>query len=435
MTVDEDQVSSAISAMTMRADSVSSDPHEGMLEMPHPTAFPHLLGKQISPKAANSTQGSGQPGPWKPPADWSLVWHPHPTPFPELAGPKLAWTNAPAFVPSAAVRPGDVLYIRGGGAAGTPLANLGTLGGLFGHVLLALEAPMRISRDSDEGEELRVVWPSADVNELWLVRALECNRSKPGLNEANILLYVSPTGGLRIAGEVENDYDLDSTLELAICDEHVELWKSPTEVRHLNAQLFDEVVEEMQQQTASWSWSTATYALVSSVQSARMATNENLTEGEKSKLENDILQSWQAAPICTSVVVGFWQRYLWKLAQGTTDKEPLDLMLKWMPVRADRVLPGPMLKVMDQCGWKQIAPERSPAVLPKRTGRVKDLVNQWNGLVPCRPQQHPEKQMPQRHPEKATWGGDNDEIPEEGSVKNMLDTVHEVPKQRLVFKF
>jgi hypothetical protein len=68
--------------------------------------------------------------------------------------------------------------------------------------------------------------------------------------------------------------------------------------------------------------------------------------------------SWDTQPICTSIVVMFWQRYLCKLApylkyadSPDAVKGALDLIHRWMPIQADRALPGDLLRVLNGTGW------------------------------------------------------------------------------------
>merc|ERR1712000_207818 len=59
---------------------------------------------------------------------------------------------------------------------------------------------------------------------------------------------------------------------------------------------------------------------------------------------------WEAAPICTSVPITFWQRYLCRLAKGC-NASAAELIRKWMPLAADRSLPGELCSTMRKCGW------------------------------------------------------------------------------------
>lgn len=83
-------------------------------------------------------------------------------------------------------------------------------------------------------------------------------------------------------------------------------------------------------------------------------------------------------PICTSVVIMFWQRWLCKLAsvlaaqQETAEETSSDLILQWFPLKADRSLPGPLLDTMLRCGWTKRTvispdmPDRKRLPLAKR---------------------------------------------------------------------
>merc|ERR1711953_1473143 len=60
---------------------------------------------------------------------------------------------------------------------------------------------------------------------------------------------------------------------------------------------------------------------------------------------------WANAPICTSVVVTFWQRYLchWsdKLKlENEINVDAMKLIRRWMPLKADRTLPGDLLAAL-----------------------------------------------------------------------------------------
>ncbi|CAK0865334.1 unnamed protein product [Prorocentrum cordatum] len=66
--------------------------------------------------------------------------------------------------------------------------------------------------------------------------------------------------------------------------------------------------------------------------------------------------SWTREPICTSIIIVFWQRYLCELAAATQGEcapslSGLDLILQWMPLKADRGLPGDLLGVLRSRGW------------------------------------------------------------------------------------
>lgn len=233
--------------------------------------------------------------------------------------------------------PGDVLAVKGSGR----LTEIGTARGFMGHVLLVLAPPANVIRQSEEGQSLQAVWPSADVEEIWRVRTLESTRSEQGLHEAEMLLYVERNSGqLLLVGELQQDGTLVLTEH-----EAVELWQSPTELRsQLRMDLMLKVLAEMKANEASWSSVTAMRAAISSAR---------LTAGSSETMET-VRACWAREPICTSVVIVFWQRYLCEVCtEGSGD--PLDLILKWMPLKADRGLPGDLLGAMRSVGWVTVA--------------------------------------------------------------------------------
>lgn len=240
--------------------------------------------------------------------------------------------------------PGDVLAVKGQGR----LTEIGTAHGFMGHVLLVLLPPSNVLRHSDEGMSLQAVWPSADVEEIWRVRTLESTRSEQGLHEAEMLLYVARgTGQLVLIGELQQDGTLVITEH-----EAVELWQSPAELRsQIRIDLMGRVLSEMRAYEASWSHVTAARAMLSS---ARLAPEPGV---HPEQIMETVRESWKREPICTSVVIIFWQRYLCELsctAEGQ-HQQPLDLILRWMPLKADRGLPGDLLGAMRSVGWVTVA--------------------------------------------------------------------------------
>jgi hypothetical protein len=237
--------------------------------------------------------------------------------------------------------PGDVLAVKGQGR----LTEIGTAHGMLGHVLLVLSPPNNVLRNSDEGESLQAVWPHKEVEEIWKVRTLESTRSEQGLHEAEMLLYVERnTGQLILIGELQNDGTLVLTEH-----ESVELWQSPAELRStLRVDFMSRVLSDMKVNEASWSHLTVARAMLSSAH----LTSKPGTQPEQT-LET-VKACWVREPICTSVVITFWQRYLCELASCSEEnhhQQSLDLIMRWMPLKADRGLPGDLLGAMRSVGW------------------------------------------------------------------------------------
>lgn len=246
---------------------------------------------------------------------------------------------------------GDVIFVRGSAGG---IMDVGAVGGVMGHVMLVIDLPRSITCGSEEAHHLQPVWPSG-VQTIWRVRTAESTRTRTGLHEADLLLYARPgTRRLALIGE-QSDGQVEISGETG--GEAVELWQSPMELRsRLTNEVVRDVLDDMKGNFASWSWATAARAVLRSP----AAFNSK----GRARLLAEIQACWESDPICTSVVIAFWQRALCKIAEdaGFPGVEPADLILEWMPLKADRSLPGTLLDTMRRCGWvKRVA---IPATLP-----------------------------------------------------------------------
>jgi len=237
--------------------------------------------------------------------------------------------------------PGDVLSVRGTHC----LSAIGRAGGIMGHVMVVVAPPLAIRRQSAEAARLMPLWPEEGTTPmLWQVPTLESMNGECGLHRAKTLLYVERrTGRFAIAGEIDLNGDV-----WAFARREVEVWQSPLELRsRLCLDLMGEVVCEMMARNASWSLTTAARAVLTS---AKVTIDKTPAE-----VMEEIFQSWEAEPICTSIVISFWQRYLCKLAGVARGKgnpqTAVSLIIKWMPLKADRGLPGELLRTMQSVGW------------------------------------------------------------------------------------
>lgn len=91
-----------------------------------------------------------------------------------------------------------------------------------------------------------------------------------------------------------------------------------------------------------WSFCTAAMAYFSGGGLSLQANNRELLE--------EVTEAWESAPICTSVAIIFWQKYLRKQASILGEKEA-KLIRKWMPVRADCTLPSTLADTLLACAW------------------------------------------------------------------------------------
>lgn len=243
-----------------------------------------------------------------------------------------------------AIVAGDVLLVKGQGR----LAAIGAAGGLMGHVMVAYGVPRRVLPTSPEAKSLFAVQPRLRAEQLWRVDAFESTRSNAGLHFFELLLHPEHgTGRLVLVAEMTKAFPGSGVPEekdlLLIDDEAAEVWQSPAELRSsLRPEIMSQVLREMKASEQSWSIATAARAVLSK------ATVRG--EGDQDQLLEDLKACWRKAPICTSVVVVFWQQYLCRLAREACQSE-LDLLLRWMPLKADRGLPGELIDTMQRCRW------------------------------------------------------------------------------------
>lgn len=248
------------------------------------------------------------------------------------------------------VAPGDIFYVKGTGQ----LQNIGANGGLMGHVMVALAPPVPVDQGTALANALAPVWPLG-ASCLWRVRTLESTRSASGLHEAEMCLHVDDRAfRIYLVGELS----LDHTELCKIDMEAVQIWQSPNTLRdRMNQELVEAVLGDMIANDGDWSYVTAARALVLS--------GDCCCKEENAALITEAKACWQSAPICTSVVIAFWQRYLCKFGRRYRHEggEPAELIRRFMPLKADRTLPGTLLQVLRQSQWKmreRIPPCGSP---------------------------------------------------------------------------
>lgn len=237
------------------------------------------------------------------------------------------------------VAPGDIVYVKGSGR----FQNIGANGGLMGHVMVALAPPVLVERRSALARTLTPLWPCG-VPCLWRVRTLESTRSTSGLHEAEMLVHVdSCSHRMFLVGELSLDHSELSSVDM----ESVQIWQSPKALRdHMNQEIVEAVLGDMIAHDGDWSYVTAARALVLSGDCCCSETSAALLHEAKA--------CWQSAPICTSVAIVFWQRYLCKFGRRcrTNSCDPADLIRNYMPLKADRTLPGTLQQVLRQCQWR-----------------------------------------------------------------------------------
>lgn len=259
-----------------------------------------------------------------------------------------------AAIPGAArldqiLKPGDVICVQG--REGGAMMQLGATGGYMGHVLLVLGHPRCVMKNTAEGHPYTHMWPTDyECQTMWIVSTMESTRNAEGFHESDYLLFIDDHSGRIFAVGEERRHALlkfDSP-------EPVECWQSPADLRiGFRLDIMTEVLNEMRQSEENWSWATAVRAFLFSAK---------VSENRRGTLRQ-IQQCWHADPICSSLVVVFWQRYLCALADfynntpspHATQVDALDYIMSWMPLKSDRALPGELLSTMKQCGWTPVS--------------------------------------------------------------------------------
>lgn len=241
-----------------------------------------------------------------------------------------------SFMDRLDLKAGDILFIQGLGG----LTEIGTTGGYFGHFLVIVSAPEFLS--ANEAKELRDCDAGLLASRSCKVETVESTRNHCGLHRSHHVIYADPdTGCLSIAAELLRDRD--GMEFVPVLREPLQIWRSPSEIRaKVSSMSVCQVLTDMQACEQNWSLTTAAKAALMSASVLGRKRDDSLLE--------ELSACWQQAPICTSIVVIFWQRLLGRIAIQFHD-DHLDLILKWLPLKADRGLPGEVLAALDHCGW------------------------------------------------------------------------------------
>jgi hypothetical protein len=236
---------------------------------------------------------------------------------------------------------GDVICVKG-----TPdgITRLGATGGFMGHVLLVMAPPKGIHKYSAEALRFQQIWPK-NTGMLWVVSTGESSRAAEGFIETDHLMYINGSGHVLLIGEIAKErefalvkYEEPTRVQLFCCPNELQAYYRPD--------IMNGVLAKLRKREASWSWGTAIRAFLFSADVSEHQDADEMLE--------EIKRCWNSDPICTSVVIVFWQQYMCELANCQEDSHAMDWILQWMPVKADRALPGDLLSTMQRCGWEVI---------------------------------------------------------------------------------
>jgi hypothetical protein len=122
----------------------------------------------------------------------------------------------------------------------------------------------------------------------------------------------------------------------------------------LDLSMFRQSVEECAVGSKAWSLKTAAKGMTRR-RKATYVMNDSKYPDPESRVEllDEIHKRWQGKPICTSVIIMVWQRYLEMAAGGGPDAPDLaaQYILRFMPLWSDSTLPSGLLKELSMCNW------------------------------------------------------------------------------------
>jgi len=238
---------------------------------------------------------------------------------------------------------GDVICIRGNNGY---IADIGAANGYLGHVLVVLSPMRRLERSGSDWTMLAEVMPKLNLSNVWKVTTIESTRRAQGLYRTDLFIHADPTSEkTSVVAEFKED---SSELDL-IDNSSVELWSCPSSLRsRISTEDVVTVAEEMKSTEKNWSYITAARAVLRSA--ALPATRPGRAQ---MALLKEVKECWEQPPICTSIVVIFWQRLLCRIAKASSQSS-MDLIRRWMPLKADRGLPGDLIDTMRKCGWTHV---------------------------------------------------------------------------------
>jgi len=114
-----------------------------------------------------------------------------------------------------------------------------------------------------------------------------------------------------------------------------------------DAASFREAVRRCAETSKKWSRMTAVTAITA--RRDGLDPQDYVDAEARAALLEDLRQSWDRRPICSSVAIKVWQTYF-ELASDGADAA-VQAILRWMPVLSDKTAPSALLKTLSTHGW------------------------------------------------------------------------------------
>ena len=183
-----------------------------------------------------------------------------------------------------------------------------------------------------------------------MVRVLESTQGRRGVHWYTAALAVLPSSpGLWMFGELRDKgkwvtispprrFEILQAPARARCQ-----MASPKALETFKTACIDTKNATRATPTSNWSLRTAVVSFFLSPFQARL---------RKTPRPDALRGHWAVPPICTSVCIEAWQRFL--LASAATDAQGCDSIIDVVPCRADRTLPRTFLQLLKQRGWRRV---------------------------------------------------------------------------------
>lgn len=290
------------------------------------------------------------------------------------------------------LRAGDILNYQGGNKWGHVVLILATPKVVQVPVLWDAEEPSSPSskgkvKARDQPKEL-----DRNVN-VFLCKVLQSASNMPDINVSSCALIIHPdTAQICAVKEAFGGVRICSGKDGYVT---TELLMSPFSNRTLDYASLHLAIEEVHRvpQDTKWSFKTA---VRSYLRSATLWNIKYRSAKSKRRLAESIGEKWRKRPVCSTVPPRVWQKYLLKLCYkkdaasdprsplwrpqsapllhnghsgGDLDVDPADdakvawakLILEYMPVKDDRVLPAELVKILVEGGqWQRVDLKKGP---------------------------------------------------------------------------
>jgi len=232
------------------------------------------------------------------------------------------------------------------------------------HVVLC-RSPLNPA-ETDVKEKVSQQHPNTMTGDILCCQTIESTRPHNGPNSAwypalSVFVRWHTTGELEQLGDIgEGSRTFNVNTELMPVKPLLHPFRPNVAGLGFDGELFQAATRVCAAESQKWSKMTAIRAL----SAKRAAINQADFADARSRqdLMQDIRKRWNKKPICSSVAIQVWQKYIEMLFSGSAESTDLaaQQILRWMPVYSDQTTPSMLMKVLSQCGWMLLGNCGSP---------------------------------------------------------------------------